>query len=326
VTGVTVDESGRPKFSTDLADVPEQPSWQTEDLLPVAYPSPWLTQGDERWRAITEVDATDAYNVALALVRALIETMRAKPDLYRPLRSFLNHLWLRVVIATGGGVNRSGNPFTPMDRVFLTTIGVFGIAPLVQNESDPMGPPLAVTINQDSRVAADLRLHRQLIRDRIRQYLAAIDVPLHWWSEAAALGLMLHPQGIAWVRPPFHLGPKTGSTAIERGIDMAFGVPEKTYRIASKFHRAFLAAHGVAFVGKSRGARPGHSRKKTKARRKFENYVLSRAEARQSPQAIVEDAEAQRLYGLARKDSTVELREQHVRHVIRTARKSEKSR
>lgn len=302
----------------DSTDVPEMPFWQTSDLVPVAHPPPWMEQTNLVWLAITPTDATRAYKVALRLAQMLIEIMRSDPGLYQPLRSILNDLWLRIVEASSSSLTRRGDPLTAVDRVLLATMGVYGISPFLSDISLKLSLPISVSLDDTSRLAALLEQRAPLVRDQIQQYLAQLGLPIHWWSEALVFGLMVHPQGIAWVRPPFRLGPKPRSLAFERGIEVALGVPDQTYRIASKFHRTFLAVNGVSFMMKRRGAKPGNSRKKPHTRLAFEKYVLARSDKGFGPEAIAEDSESQRLYRVLRNDTTVILNVQAVRRAIRT--------
>lgn len=138
-------------------------------------------------------------------------------------------------------------------------------------------------------------------------------------------GLLLHPQGMVWVRDPLNLGPSHGGTPLERGIEWAIGVPDTTDRSANKVHRAYLRAWGGARQPDRPGQKPVQSRHKTRGTREFEDYILSRRKVGLSPWAITQDAEANRLYRLARDDPDAELTVQVVRRVLRKDGSSENS-
>ena len=134
--------------------------------------------------------------------------------------------------------------------------------------------------------------------------------------------LLLHPQGMVWVQHPFHLTPPLGETPIERGIDLATGVPDTSYRSANKFHRAFRKSWGSERKPDRPGPKSGQPHR-TSLRQRFEQYVLERTQAGLSPQFIALDREALRLYRIVRDDHAVDLSEQTVRRVLRKHRNSD---
>ena len=133
-------------------------------------------------------------------------------------------------------------------------------------------------------------------------------------------GLLLHPPGMVWVRDPINLGPSHGGTPLERGIELAIGVPDTTYRSANKVHRAFRQAWSGAREPDHPGPKPGHSRRTSPARQRFEDYVNESISSGSSAKSLTDDRQAQVLYGKVRGDHAVVLNEQVIRRVLRNHR------
>ena len=130
---------------------------------------------------------------------------------------------------------------------------------------------------------------------------------------------------MAWVRNPFFLGPTLGKTELERGLELAIGAPNTTYRSASKFHQAFRRARGSVYEPERPGPKPGQPRRTPSKRELFERFLLERTRQGVTVYYITQDAEAQRLYREVRGDHAVVLNEQAVRRVLRKHRNSPNS-
>ena len=137
--------------------------------------------------------------------------------------------------------------------------------------------------------------------------------------------LLLHPQGMAWIRDPLNLGGSHGGTELERSIELAIGVPDTTYRSANRVHRAFRRAWGGARMPDRPGLKPGQPRRTASERLRFEAYVIGRINSGSSAKSLTDDPKAQFLYGKVRSDHAVVLNEQAIRRVLRKHRDSENS-
>ena len=140
--------------------------------------------------------------------------------------------------------------------------------------------------------------------------------------EMALFGLLFHPQGMVWLLDPFVLGPTGGKTELERGIELAIGAPDTTYRRANMVHRAYRRALGSVHEPERTGPKPGNSRRTSTARQRFEDHVRDRAGAGGSAYTITQEVKAQRLYRRAKKGKAVYLNEQAVRRVLIKSAKS----
>jgi hypothetical protein len=319
---VTIDIDDERQLILKMGRIRRYPYWQEHDLTPRLHRPPWLTAADRQWWPLNQRDQNHAYHVAHSFVEQVIVKMRAKPELYEPLRRWLITAWQPLVLGTRDAIRRDGIPLLMTDRVMLATMAVFKVGRLISYDDDQGRPPKLVSLNENQPIISDLINQAPRIRRLIRAYLEHLGFQVSKWMEAAVFGLLLHPQGIAWIRIPFNLGPRGEGTEVERGMEFAVGIPSETYRVGGKYHAGFLRAHGVVFQGATRGAKPGKPRIRNKSRQRFVDYILERVARGLSPQVIANDAEAQRLYRASRRDTaTASLDEAKVRYVIRAAKK-----
>ena len=306
------------KWHVKAPDPPAFPSWQTRYLDLWLIVPPWIGHSEHRWDPLTLAETSVQERVAINMIHRLIDCLRQFVAVYGPLRSALQDYWAPLVLGTASGYHRSGRPLTDVDRVILATMIIFDLAMLVAPPgASAASPPLPARLNTDLDIVRKLSQLGPDVRQRLRQCLEQVGYNPDIWREIVLFGLLLHPQGMAWVGNPFFMGPTLGKTELERGLELAIGVPDTTYRSASKFHRAYRTAWGAAREPERPGPKPGQSRRTSLARQKFERYILDRIQASLSPQLIALDHEAQRLYRIVRNDHAVNLNEQVVRRVLR---------
>ena len=177
-----------------------------------------------------------------------------------------------------------------------------------------------------ARIERDLEFTKKLvnkaseIRGRLRTCLANLGCDPDHWLEMVLFGLVLHPEGMVWVRHPLNIAASHGGTPLERGIELAIGVPDTTYRSANKVHRSYRRAWGGAREPDSPGPKPGQSRRTSRQRQRFEAYIIERNNNGYSARSLIGDPKARDLYGKVRGDHAVVLNEQVIRRVLRKHR------
>ncbi|MBI4284071.1 MAG: hypothetical protein HY663_06345 [Chloroflexi bacterium] len=307
------DKQGR--IIVKLPGAPEEPVWQTAELRSIVYVAPWIADRESRWSPIPESQTIQQHEIARKMAMDLIASLRKNAIAYQGLRRELREIWSALVISAGGQPRRDGRPFTDVDLVLLAAVSVFDLAMLVQTEKESDSSPKPALLNKTLPHIQFLKSRAPAIRESIRGCLEQCGIAPDFWKEIVVFGLLLHPTGIAWVPLPFTLGARGSGTELERAMEVAVGVPEVTYRIVGAVHRAHLRTQQFRRTAAKPGARPGTRHRKSAARLKFERYVRSLTDAGVTPQFVVDNAEAQRLYRDARKDSEALLTERIVRHV-----------
>ena len=203
---------------------------------------------------------------------------------------------------------------------------VFDLGMLVAPpDLSPDSPPFPFQVKRDLEFTKKLVYKASEIRGKLRHCLEEIGWDPDYWSEMVLFGLLLHPQGMVWVRDPLNLGPSQSGKPLEYSIELAIGVPDTTYRSANKFLRAFRRAWGGARHPDRPGAKPGQSRRTSRKRQLFEDYLIERRNNGSSAKSLTDDPKAQSLYGRVRSDHAVVLNEQVIRRVFRKHRDSGKS-
>ncbi len=308
-------------FRVRAPDRPPFPAWQTQDLRPCLYWPPWVSRVDTRWAPVPLRETFKQEEVAQRMVLRLIQRLQANVPVYQPLRQEFHDYWGSLVIGFAPVLSRSGFPLTDVDLVLLTSMIIFDLAVLLAPGSETgQGQPLPARIMPEAPIVRKLGERAQEIRASLRECLQQVGWHPDLWSESVLLGLLLHPLGVVWVRPPFHLGPNFGRSELERGIELAIEAPDTSYRSANKLHRAYRHAFGGGREPERPGPRPGQPRRPAAQRDEFEKYVLDRSRAGLTPYLISTDADANRLYRMARHDHMAILTEQAVRRVLRKLR------
>lgn len=317
-------EGGR--YNVEALDLPELPAWQTRDLDILLYRPPWIGPDEQPWRPLTPAEADQQQSVAIGMVRKLIDRLRQNLDVYIPLRIEFHNYWAPIIVGLSGSPTRSGSPATDIDRILMTMLVVFDLAILVTSPDLAQdSPPVTVDSNRDLEFTTKLGSLAPEIRMHLRQCLEDIGCNPDYWLEMVLFGLLLHPLGMVWVRDPVNFAPSHGGTELERAIELAIGVPDTTYRSSNKVHRAYRKSWGVTREPERPGPKLGGTRHPSPARQKFENYVLYQSQLGASAYAITQDNEAQRLYGEARRDHAVVLKEQAIRRILRNHANSKNS-
>ena len=315
---LVVDRIEGDTFFVRSPDLSESPPWQHQDLTLWQYPPPWLAQDDSSWAPLSPKEEEQQRKVALSTVRRLIHRLRDRPDVYSPVRKELNDLWSGVVLGFSPASTRSGRPLTDVDYVLYATLVVFDMAMLIWPlGSAPDSQPIPASINRELEICRRLIERADDIRQSLRNCLTGIGVHPDSWHEHVLFGLLLHPQGIVWVDHLYALSPSYGRTEPERGMDLAVGVPNTTYRSANKVQRAYRSAWGAQREPERPGPRPGQPRRPSDDWQEFEAYIVRRRNLGLSPQLITQDAEAQRLYQVARNDFSAVLNDQVIRRILR---------
>jgi len=309
---------GDGRFSVEAQELPSIPAWQTRDLDKWWYWPPWIGPDELRWVPLSLAEADEQESIAISMIGRLIERLRQNVDVYNPLRIEFHEYWAPIELGLSGVPLRSGLPSTDIDRVIMTMMVVFDLALLVAPpDLTPDSPVPHARIERDLGFTKKLVNIAPKIHGSLRTCLEDIGCNPDHWLEMVLFGLLLHPEGMVWVRHPLNIAPSHGGTPLERGIEIAIGVPDTTYRSANKVHRAYLRAWGGAREPERPGPKPGQAQKPNLQRESFEAYIIDRTSKGLSPLAITADAEANRLYRLARDDHSVDLNEQVVRRVLR---------
>lgn len=317
---------GAGRYSVEAPELPGLPAWQTRDLDIWWHCPPWIGPEEQRWGPLSPAEADKQESVAIGMIGKLIDRLRQNFDVYSPLRTEFSNYWAPIMAGLSGVAPRSGLPLTEIDRVILTMMVVFDLGMLVAPpDLSPDSPPTHATVNRDLEFTKKLVNIAPKIRGSLRRCLEDMGCDPDHWSEMVLFGLLLHPQGMVWVRDPLNLGSSQGGTPLERSIELAVGAPDTTYRSANKVHRAYRRAWGGARQPDRPGPKSGQSHRTSRNRQRFEQYVLDRTQAGLSPQSIALDHGAQRLYSIVRNDHAVELNEQAVRRVLRNHRNSDPS-
>lgn len=313
--GTSFDENA---WHVELADYPRWPDWQFCELGPAFYIPPWLTPTDSRWQPVAERETAAACKVGVDLANALIRRLRSDPLAYQSTRSEFRGLWLHICLGTANAATRRGAAVSDVDRLMLATMAIFNLVMLCTTEgSASTDAPVHAQVDSDKPFIRSLQANGEHIRGLLRDCLARIGVPQHRWTEMVALGLLMHPYGSTWVQTPLNLGPKTGPSELERTIEVALGVPDFVYRTANKLHRSYLRAQGFEHAPRRPGPKRGSRRRPAKDWVKFETKVIALRKSGVSPRFICENAEAQKLYRQAKRDSQAILNERTVRRVLR---------
>lgn len=305
-------------YHVEAPELPALPAWQTRDLVLWDYYPPWLGLEDHRWNPLSQTETTQQDQVAVGMVQKLIGCLRDHTDVYIPLRKEFWSYQAPIVLGLTKAHSLSGLSMTDVDWVLFAALTVFDLEILVvRGDGIAESPPTHARINPDLEIAQKLKEHAPIVRRLLRQCLEDIGYHPDYWLEGVLLGLLLHPLGLAWIRHPIQLGPTGGGTNLERGIELAIGVPDTTYRAASKVHRSYRKELGAARIPDKPGPKPGQHRRTSDGRRVFEDHVVNSAKAGLSAYLITQDAEAQRLYRRAWNDHSALLSEQTVRRVLR---------
>ena len=146
--------------------------------------------------------------------------------------------------------------------------------------------------------------------------------PLDEWRQAVVVAHLLAPE-LALFAVSFlfwHPPPPPGQTDQERQHATAIGSPDKSERAGVQAKRDFQRLAGFKGQGRKRGPKPGSVPRQSPAREQFDKYVLSRLALSIKSLAISRDAEARRLYRLARNDRNANLTDAIVRAVGRRHR------
>ena len=311
------------RFYVEAPELPDLPAWQTRDLDIWRYCPPWIGIDEQRWGPLSPAEADQQKSVAIGMIGKLIDRLRQNLDVYNPLRSQFHDYWAPMIIGLSGAKPRSGLPLTDIDRVILTMMVVFDLSMLVAPpDLSPDSPPPHASVNRDLEFTKKLVNKAPGIRGSLRRCLEAIGRNPDHWLEMVLFGLLLHPQGMVWVRDPLNIGPSHGGTPLERGIEWAIGVPDTTYRSANKVHKAYQRAWGGAREPDRPGPKPGQPRRTSLRRQRFEAYVIERIDSGSSAKSLTNDSQAQDLYGKVRDDHAVVLSEQTIRRVLRKHRGS----
>ena len=312
---------GAGRFSVEAPELPSLPAWQTRDLDKWQYWPPWIGPYEQRWAPLSPAEADDQDSIAIGMIWRLIDRLRQNVDIYKPLRIEFHEYWAPIMLGLAGVPLRSGLPSTDIDRVIMTMMVIFDLAMLVAPpELSPDSPVPHARIERDLEFTKKLVNKAPEIRESLRNCLADLGCNPDHWLEMVLFGLLLHPEGMVWVRHPLNIAPSHDGTPLERGIELAIGVPDTTYRSANKVHRSYRQAWGGAREPDRPGPKPGQSRRTSRERQRFEAYITERINSGSSAKSLTNDPKAQDLYGEVRRDHAVVLNEQVIRRVLRRYR------
>lgn len=321
--GLVAQVIGPGRYSVEATELPGLPAWQTRNLAKWRYWPPWLGPDEQHWAPLSPVEADEQESVAIGMIGRLIDRLRQNVDVYNPLRNEFHGYWAPIML---GAQPRSGLPSTDIDRLIITMMVVFDVSMLVAPpDLSPDSPMPHARIDRDLEFTKKLVDIAPTIRGSLRRCLEEVGFNPDHWLEMVLFGLLLHPQGMVWVRDPINLGPSHGGTPLERGIELAIGVPDTTYRSGNKVHRVFRRAWGGAREPERPGPKPGKSNRTSRNRQRFEAYVIESINRGSSAKSLTDDRQAQVLYGKVRGDHAVVLNEQVIRRVLRKHRGSENS-
>lgn len=153
---------------------------------------------------------------------------------------------------------------------------------------------------------------------RIRQFLpraealadralTLLDEPIDHWRRMLVVGLMVHRELVDWCcLLPFGLVPDPMAQAEpwRKQIELPVAVPQRVAEAAARSRQALEQMHGVV-DSTPRSHPPTHRR--SEARQEWVEYALKLRRAGYTYQIIAADAEACRLYRVARNDVLAEL-------------------
>ena len=309
---------GESRVEVRLRSAPSQPAWQSEDLRPVAYPAPWYAAEEAGWGPESDKQILDEHNVSLQVATEVVAKLRLAPGAYEGVRAQLYPLWVLISLRSRGWTRRDGDAYTDIDRVLTAVLAVYDVAALVRLPGrDDSTAPVATIPGPNNALISELKRQGPELQRLVRQCLESADVSPDFRTEIVAFGLLLHPDGIAWVPLPYALGPRGDRTALERPLEFALAVRDTTYRAAAAMHRQWRRALGYVRTAAKPGPKPGSKRAIPELESRLIAHLGELRSRGMLHKEIARDREAQLLYQDFRDDPAIPLTAERVGYLLR---------